>query len=63
MVKTSPTEVDNRDHFMQAMARVLGITRRKINKIMFQGQQSPYPSGSRRSSVRDNGSPSKFVAK
>jgi hypothetical protein len=41
MMKTSRTESVNLDRFMETMARVLGIPRKKLDKLMFQGQAHP----------------------
>ena len=59
MAKTSPIESTNLGHFMQAMSRVLGISRRRLEKIMFQGLEAPRIQ--RRSITRRRGS--KFAAK
>lgn len=39
MMKTSrQTESANLNHFMESMARVFGMSRKKLDKLMFQGQ-------------------------
>ena len=55
MIKTSRIQLDNFDHFMAAMARVLGIPRKKLEKFMFLEQvQHPRPrsTGQQRSANR-----------
>jgi len=60
MMKTSRTESVNLDRFMEAMARVLGITRKKLDKLMFQGQA--HPSVQSRSTARRSGDRSSRLA-
>ncbi len=50
MTKTSRIESVNLDRFMETMARVLGIPRKKLDKLMFEGQ--PRPSFKSRSTAR-----------
>jgi hypothetical protein len=40
-MKTSQIESKKLDDFMRTMARVLGIPRRRLYKLMFQGQEPP----------------------
>jgi len=42
MTKTSPIGLENFDRFMEAMARLLGISRKKLDRIMFQGKRTPH---------------------
>ena len=41
MTKASSTELENFDRFVRAMAEVMGISRRRLDKILFQGQTPP----------------------
>lgn len=40
MTKTASVDVENFDRFMRAMARTLGVSRKRLDKIMFQGRYS-----------------------
>jgi hypothetical protein len=62
MSKTARIELENLDRFMGAMARVLGIPRKRLDKFMFQGQTTPSfqkRSTGRRSSSRPSNLPVK----
>jgi len=48
MAKASENKTENFDRFVQAMSRVLGISRKKLDKIMVQGAE---PKRSRRRSI------------
>jgi hypothetical protein len=50
MAKTSANKTDNFDRFVQVMSRVLGISRKRLDKILLQGIEPPR--SRRRSSVR-----------
>jgi hypothetical protein len=57
MTKTSAIQTENLDRFLQTMSRVLGVSRRRIDKIMFQGQTPPRFKGrstARRGSIRSS---------
>jgi hypothetical protein len=41
MTKTSRVDLENFDRFMRAMARMIGVSRKKLDRIMFQGRDVP----------------------
>ena len=41
MARTATSKSESLDRFMQAMARVFGIPRKKLEKVMFPGMQRP----------------------
>ena len=61
MTKAQEIELENLDRFMRAMAHVLGISRRRLDKIFFQGQAPPQ--FQHRPSVQRNSQSSKLAVK
>lgn len=61
MTKTSRIESRNLNRFMEAMARVLGIPRKRVEKFMFQGQT--IPNSKNRAPVRGRSRSSSLAAK
>jgi hypothetical protein len=43
MAKVSVAKTDSLDRFVQAMSRVLGISRKRLDKILLQRTVSPSP--------------------
>ena len=41
MAKTAQVDLANFDRFMQAMARMIGVPRKRLDRIMFQGREVP----------------------
>jgi hypothetical protein len=41
MTKTAAIDLENFDRFMQAMARMIGVSRKRLDRIMFQGRAVP----------------------
>lgn len=41
MTKMASVDLENFDRFMRAMARTLGISKKRLDRIMFQGRYSP----------------------
>jgi hypothetical protein len=62
MTQKSPIHSEKLDRFLRAMARVLRIPRKRLDKMMFQGlQRSQRPQ--RRSIVRQDSQSSNLVVK
>lgn len=62
MTKRSAIQSENLDRFIRVMSRVLGIPRRKLDKMMFRGLERP-PGSHRRSIAPRNSQSSKLSLK
>lgn len=40
-IDMAKTDLENFDRFMQAMARMIGVSRKRLDRIMFQGREVP----------------------
>jgi hypothetical protein len=47
MAKTTAVDLENFDRFMRAMARMIGVSRKRLDRIMFQGREVPVVKRSR----------------
>jgi hypothetical protein len=42
MTKRSVRDLENFDRFMRAMARMIGVPRKRLDRMMFQGRDVPH---------------------
>lgn len=61
MTKTSAMRSQNLDHFLESMSRVLGIPRKRLDKILFQGQERPARRQAHATGRRNGTSPSRLA--